>query len=109
MNTATAATFNDKLVRQFSIMTVVWGIVGMLVGVGPRVRRPLALAAAAAPSAHQRGHFRPRRVGAVCHVVQRTCQVRLFPDVLASARTLAGSGLRTPTRQSRGRPKNSRA
>ena len=27
------ATYNYKVVRQFSIMTVVWGIVGMLVGV----------------------------------------------------------------------------
>jgi cytochrome c oxidase cbb3-type subunit I len=25
-------TYNDKVVRQFTIMTVVWGIVGMLVG-----------------------------------------------------------------------------
>ena len=27
------ATYNDKVVRQFAVMTVVWGIVGMLVGV----------------------------------------------------------------------------
>ena len=27
------ATYNYKVVRQFAIMTVVWGIVGMLVGV----------------------------------------------------------------------------
>jgi cytochrome c oxidase cbb3-type subunit 1 len=33
MSTSTVATFNYKVVRQFSIMTVVWGIVGMLVGV----------------------------------------------------------------------------
>ena len=33
MSTDLAATFNYKVVRQFSIMTVVWGIVGMLVGV----------------------------------------------------------------------------
>ena len=26
-------TYNYKVVRQFSVMTVVWGIVGMLVGV----------------------------------------------------------------------------
>src|ERR1043165_7779289 len=26
-------TYNDKVVRQFAIMTVVWGIVGMAVGV----------------------------------------------------------------------------
>jgi len=28
-----AIAYNDTVVRQFSIMTVVWGIVGMLVGV----------------------------------------------------------------------------
>jgi len=28
-----AETYNDKVVRQLSIMTVVWGIVGMLAGV----------------------------------------------------------------------------
>ena len=28
-----ATTYNDKVVRQFAIMTVVWGGVGMLVGV----------------------------------------------------------------------------
>lgn len=27
------ASYNDTVVRQFTIMTVVWGIVGMLVGV----------------------------------------------------------------------------
>ena len=26
-------TYNDKAVRQFVVMTVIWGIVGMLVGV----------------------------------------------------------------------------
>jgi len=30
---STATHYNDKVVRQFAIMTVVWGIVGMLVGV----------------------------------------------------------------------------
>ena len=29
----TALPYNDKVVRQFTIMTVVWGIVGMAVGV----------------------------------------------------------------------------
>ena len=28
-----ADTYNYRVVRQFSIMTVVWGVVGMLVGV----------------------------------------------------------------------------
>ena len=26
------STYNDKVIRQFTIMTIVWGIVGMLVG-----------------------------------------------------------------------------
>ena len=30
---ASVTTYNYKVVRQFAIMTVVWGIVGMLVGV----------------------------------------------------------------------------
>ena len=29
----TQTTYNDKVIRQFSVMTVIWGIVGMLVGV----------------------------------------------------------------------------
>jgi cbb3-type cytochrome oxidase subunit 1 len=29
----TQSTYNYKVVRQFAVMTVVWGIVGMLVGV----------------------------------------------------------------------------
>ena len=28
-----SATYNYKVVRQFAIMTIVWGLVGMLVGV----------------------------------------------------------------------------
>ena len=28
-----ATVYNDTVVRQFAIMTVVWGVVGMLVGV----------------------------------------------------------------------------
>ena len=33
MNTSEHAVYNDTVVRQFSIMAVVWGVVGMLVGV----------------------------------------------------------------------------
>ena len=32
MQQAAAQTYNDKVVRQFAVMTVVWGIVGMAVG-----------------------------------------------------------------------------
>ena len=28
-----STVYNDKVVRQFAIMSVVWGVVGMLVGV----------------------------------------------------------------------------
>lgn len=31
--TGTQTTYNDKVVRQFTVMSVIWGIVGMLVGV----------------------------------------------------------------------------
>ncbi len=30
---SSAVEYNDKVVRQFAVMTVVWGVVGMLVGV----------------------------------------------------------------------------
>ena len=30
--TKVPVVYNDKVVRQFAVMTVVWGIVGMLVG-----------------------------------------------------------------------------
>ena len=30
---ATQGTYNYKVVRQFAVMTIVWGVVGMLVGV----------------------------------------------------------------------------
>ena len=97
MSTASAATFNYKVVRQFAIMTVVWGIVGMLVGV-------IIAAAAALAGAHTStipwlsyGRLRPLHTNAVIfafggcalfatsyYVVQRTCQVRLFGDTLAA-------------------------
>ena len=31
--TTTTINYNDRVVRQFAVMTIVWGIVGMLVGV----------------------------------------------------------------------------
>jgi len=33
MNETIANTYNYRVVRQFSIMAVVWGVIGMLVGV----------------------------------------------------------------------------
>jgi cytochrome c oxidase cbb3-type subunit 1 len=91
----THATYNYKVVRQFAIMTVVWGIVGMLVGViiaAQLVWPELNLA-----SWLSYGRLRPLHTNAVIfafggsalfatsyYVVQRTSHVRLFSDGLAA-------------------------
>ncbi|TJZ73538.1 cytochrome-c oxidase, cbb3-type subunit I [Chitiniphilus eburneus] len=88
------ATYNYKVVRQFAIMTVVWGIVGMLVGVviaAQMVWPQLNVG----PYFHF-GRLRPLHTNAVIfafggcglmatslYVVQRTCNVRLISDKLA--------------------------
>ena len=91
-----ATTYNDKVVRQFAIMTVVWGVVVMLVGV-------IIAAQLAWPELNlgieylSFGRLRPLHTNAVIfafggcglfgtsfYVVQRTCQVRLFSDKLAA-------------------------
>ena len=96
MSAASAATFNYKVVRQFTVMTVVWGIVGMLVGV-------IIAAQLVWPELNfdvpwlSYGRLRPLHTNAVIfafggsalfatayYVVQRTCQVRLFSDGLAA-------------------------
>jgi len=89
------STYNYKVVRQFALMTVVWGIVGMLVGVfiaAQLVWPELNLA----PWLSY-GRLRPLHTNAVIFafggsalfacsyfVVQRTCQVRLFSDALSA-------------------------
>lgn len=89
--------YNYKVVRQFTVMTVVWGIVGMFVGV-------LIAAQLVWPALNfdlpwlSFGRLRPLHTNAVIFafggcalfasslfVVQRTCQVRLISDKLASA------------------------
>ena len=89
-------TYNDKVVRQFAIMTVVWGIVGMAVGV-------LIAAQLYWPQLNfdtpwlTYSRLRPLHTNAVIfafggcaligtsyYVVQRTCHVRLFSDRLAA-------------------------
>jgi cytochrome c oxidase cbb3-type subunit 1 len=89
-------TYNDKVVRQFAIMTVVWGIVGMTVGV-------LIAAQLYWPALNfdvpwlTYSRLRPLHTNAVIfafggsallgtsyYVVQRTCHVRLFSDRLAA-------------------------
>jgi len=86
---AQATSYNDKVVRQFAVMTVIWGIVGMLVGVviaAQLVWPELNVA----PYFHF-GRLRPLHTNAVIfafggcalfatsyYVVQRTCHARLW-------------------------------
>ncbi len=89
------ATYNDRVVRQFALMTLVWGIVGMSVGV-------LIAAQLLFPALNfdtpwlSYGRLRPLHTNAVIfafggsalfttsyYVVQRTCHVRLFAPALA--------------------------
>ncbi|KPK37669.1 MAG: cytochrome C oxidase Cbb3 [Gammaproteobacteria bacterium SG8_47] len=93
---ATQSTYNYTVVRQFAIMTIVWGVVGLLVGV-------LIAAQLVWPSLNfevpwlSYGRLRPLHTNAIIfafggsalfatsyYVVQRTCQVRLFSDGLAA-------------------------
>ncbi|MEE9267177.1 MAG: cbb3-type cytochrome c oxidase subunit I, partial [Gammaproteobacteria bacterium] len=93
---AEAQTYNYKVVRQFAVMTIVWGIVGMLVGV-------ILAAQLAWPVLNfdipwlTFSRLRPLHTNAVIfafggsalfassyYVVQRTCHVRLFSDRLAA-------------------------
>jgi cytochrome c oxidase cbb3-type subunit 1 len=91
-----ATTYNYKVVRQFAIMTVVWGIVGMLVGVilaamliWPELTYGIEWLSY--------GRLRPLHTNAVIfafggsglfavsyYIVQRTCQVRLWAEGLAT-------------------------
>ena len=89
-------TYNDTVVRQFAVMTIVWGIVGMLVGV-------VIAAQLAWPALNfdvpwlTYGRLRPLHTNAVIfafggsalfatsyYVVQRTCHVRLICRRLAA-------------------------
>ena len=95
-STPTTETYNYKVVQQFTVMTVVWGIVGMLVGV-------IIAAQLVWPQLNfdipylTYSRLRPLHTNAVIfafggsalmatsfYVVQRTCQVRLFSDKLAA-------------------------
>jgi len=91
-----AITYYDKVIRQFSIMAVVWGVVGMLMGVviasqlvWPELNLGLPWTSF--------GRLRPLHTNAVIfafggcalfatsyYVVQRTCQTRLFSEKLAA-------------------------
>ncbi|MGY0219032.1 cytochrome-c oxidase, cbb3-type subunit I [Endozoicomonadaceae bacterium StTr2] len=96
MTEAMHPTYNYKVVRQFAVMTVVWGIVGMAVGL-------LIAAQLVFPALNldlpwtSFGRLRPLHTNAVIfafggsalfatsyYVVQRTCQARLISDKLAA-------------------------
>ncbi len=91
-----ASSYNDAIVRKFCVMAVVWGIVGMLVGV-------LAASELAFPFMNLNqpyltfGRIRPLHTNAVIfafggcvlfasiyYSVQRTSRVRLFSDTIAN-------------------------
>jgi cytochrome c oxidase cbb3-type subunit I len=89
-------TYNYKVVRQFTVMTVVWGIVGMLVGVIIAAELVWPQLSMNLPWFHF-GRLRPLHTNAVIfafggsalfatsyYVVQRTCQTRLFGGGLAA-------------------------
>jgi cytochrome c oxidase cbb3-type subunit 1 len=96
MNSTISTAYNYKVVRQFAIMTVIWGIVGMGLGVliaaqlvWPDLNLDLPWASF--------GRLRPLHTNAVIfafggcalmatslYVVQRTSQARLISDNLAS-------------------------
>ena len=92
----TALNYNYKVVKQFAIATVIWGVVGMLVGVV--IAAQLAWPALNFDVAWLTyGRLRPLHTNAVIfalggsalfatsyYIVQRTCQVRLFSDGLAA-------------------------
>jgi cytochrome c oxidase cbb3-type subunit 1 len=88
-------TYNYKVVRQFAIMTLVWGVVGMLVGVV--IAAQLLWPELNLASWLSYGRLRPLHTNAVIfafggsglfatsyYVVQRTCHTRLFCDRLAA-------------------------
>ena len=90
------ATYNDKVVRQFAVMTVVWGIVGMLVGVLIAAQLYWPALNFDLPWLHY-GRLRPLHTNAVIfafggcalfatslYCVQRTSHVRLISDKLAA-------------------------
>ncbi len=95
MSTVNDSNYNYRVVRQFAIMAVVWGVVGMSVGA-------LIAAQLTWPELNfnvpwlSYGRLRPLHTNAVIfafggcslmatslYVVQRTCHARLFSDALA--------------------------
>ena len=90
-----ASVYNYKVVRQFAIMTIVWGVVGMLVGVV--IASQLMWPELNLAPWLSYGRLRPLHTNAVIfafggcalfassyYVVQRTSHARLFSDRLAA-------------------------
>ncbi|WP_425608443.1 cytochrome-c oxidase, cbb3-type subunit I [Thermomonas mangrovi] len=93
---AMSGTYNDKVVKQFAIATVLWGIVGMLVGVIIATQLYWPHLFEGIPWLNY-GRLRPLHTNAVIfafggsalfatslYVVQRTSHVRLLSDKLAA-------------------------
>ena len=91
-----SATYNYKVVRQFAIMTIVWGLVGMLVGVVLAAQLTWPVLNFDIPWLTY-SRLRPLHTNAVIfafggsalfatsyYVVQRTCHARLCSDKLAA-------------------------
>ncbi|MBI2396859.1 MAG: cytochrome-c oxidase, cbb3-type subunit I [Xanthomonadales bacterium] len=89
-------TYNDKVIRQFATMTVIWGVVGMLVGVFIAAQLYWPALNFDIPWLSY-GRLRPLHTNAVIfafggsglfatsyYCVQRTCHARLFSDKLAA-------------------------
>ncbi len=102
-STQAGPVYNDTVVRQFALAAVVWGVVGMLVGViiaaqltWPRtqLRHPLAQLRPAAAAAHQCGDLRLRRLRAVRHQLLRRAAHLPGAAVLAASwpRSRSGAG-----------------
>ena len=96
MTEAIANTYNYRVVRQFSIMAIVWGVIGMLVGVIIAAQLIWPELDFGLPWLSY-GRLRPLHtnavifafggsalIGASYFVVQRTSNVRLFSDKLAA-------------------------
>ena len=94
--TTTQEMYNYKVVRQFAIMTVIWGIVGMLVGVYIAAEMAWPVLNFDLPYLSF-GRLRALHTNAVVfafggsalfassyYVVQRTCHTRIFSDKLAA-------------------------
>lgn len=96
MAVETAPIYDDEIVKKFAVMAVIWGIVGMLVGVVAAAQLAFPVLNFDVPYLTF-GRIRPLHTNAVIfafggcvlfaaiyYSVQRTCRVRLFSDGLSN-------------------------